>query len=49
MSRRAELEALLGLRFFHPDQDWEAFVRFLDSSERRSNPVVDANDKDEHN
>ena len=26
---RAELEALLGLRVFHPDDDWGAFVEFV--------------------
>ena len=29
LSRRTELEALLGIRFFHPDDDWEQFVNFL--------------------
>jgi hypothetical protein len=32
--RAEELEALLGLRFFHPDEDWKAFVEFLESSEK---------------
>lgn len=40
LSKRAKLEALLGLRFFHPDEDWEVFVRFLESSERGPEPGI---------
>lgn len=29
LGNRAELEALLGLRFFHPDDDWDRFIEFL--------------------
>lgn len=36
LSKRPELEKLLGVRFFNPNQDWEAFLGFLESSERGS-------------
>jgi hypothetical protein len=29
LSRRSELESLLGIQFFHPDDDWEQFIDFL--------------------
>ena len=29
LSNRIELEALLGIRFFHPDDDWNQFLVFL--------------------
>jgi hypothetical protein len=34
VSKRTELEALVGLRFFDPDDDWQAFVEFLELSEK---------------
>jgi hypothetical protein len=30
ISRRDALEPLLGIRFFHPDDDWQAFLEFLE-------------------
>lgn len=33
LAKRTELEALLPLRFFHPDDDWEQFVDFLNRTE----------------
>ncbi len=29
LSQRSHLELLLGMRFFHPDEDWDAFLAFL--------------------
>jgi len=29
LSKGIELEALLGIRFFHPDDDWNQFLTFL--------------------
>lgn len=29
LSNRVELEPLLGIRFFHPDEDWNQFLAFL--------------------
>jgi hypothetical protein len=29
LAHRTELEALIGLRFFHPDDDWDRFLTFL--------------------
>ena len=33
LAKRTELEALLRLRFFHPDDDWDRFVDFLKATE----------------
>ncbi len=33
IANRTELETLLGLRFFHPDDDWDRFLDFLNSRE----------------
>jgi hypothetical protein len=30
ISNRQALESLLGIRFFHPDDDWSAFLDFLE-------------------
>jgi predicted HNH restriction endonuclease len=32
ISKSDELESLLGIRFFHPDDQWEAFLSFLDGN-----------------
>lgn len=29
LAKRDELEGLLGIRFFHPDRDWQAFLSLL--------------------
>jgi len=31
ISKRAALEALLGIRFFHSDEDWDAFLAFVEN------------------
>lgn len=33
LAKRAELESLLGVRFFHPDDDWDQFTNFLNATE----------------
>jgi len=30
LARAKELKKLLGIRFFHPDDEWEDFLRFID-------------------
>ena len=32
LSKRIDLEALLGIRFFHPDDDWHHFLAFLQAN-----------------
>ena len=34
LRHRDKLEALLGLRLFNPDTDWDAFVAFVENDER---------------
>jgi hypothetical protein len=33
LANRTELEALLNLKFFHPDDDWDRFLEFLNYTE----------------
>ena len=33
LAKRTELESLLGIRFFHPDDDWDRFSDFLNATE----------------
>jgi hypothetical protein len=33
LAKRTELESLLGVRFFHPDDDWDRFIDFLNATE----------------
>jgi hypothetical protein len=32
LAKRTELESLLEIRFFHPDDDWDRFLEFLNSN-----------------
>jgi hypothetical protein len=35
LAHRIDLESLLGIRFFHPDDDWDSFLEFLNDTERQ--------------
>jgi hypothetical protein len=32
LAKRTELESLLSVRFFHPDDDWDRFIDFLNAT-----------------
>lgn len=35
LAHRIDLESLLGIRFFHPDDDWDSFLEILNDTERQ--------------